>query len=83
MQFRFVTHQIHYHAPKQFYVHGSMYRESVSIIVQQDVTIYSFITFSADSSTCFVWYPHTSSGAHANCIYNIWHWSNRIYYGPL
>ena len=28
-----------------FYVHGSVHRESVSIIVQQDVTIYSFIIF--------------------------------------
>jgi len=28
-----------------FYVHGSMHRESMSIIVQQDVTIYSFIIF--------------------------------------
>ena len=26
---------------------------SLSIIVQQDATIYSFIIFSADSSTCF------------------------------
>jgi hypothetical protein len=28
-----------------FYVHGSMHRESMSIIVQQDATIYSFIIF--------------------------------------
>ena len=27
------------------YVHGSLHRESVSITVQQDATIYSFITF--------------------------------------
>ena len=28
-----------------FYVHGSVHRESVSIIVQRDATIYSFIIF--------------------------------------
>jgi len=36
-----------------FYVHVSMHHESLSIIVQQDATIYSFIIFSADSCTCF------------------------------
>jgi hypothetical protein len=65
------------------YVHGSMHRESMSIFVQQEVTICSFIIFSADSCTCFGWYPHPSSGAHSNCNYNIWHWSNRICYRPL
>ena len=29
----------------EFYVHGSVHRESMSIIVQQDVTIYKFIIF--------------------------------------
>jgi len=28
-----------------FYVHGSVHRESVSIIVQQDATIHGFIIF--------------------------------------
>jgi len=37
-----------------FPVNGSVHRESMSITVQQDATIYSFIIFSADSSTCFV-----------------------------
>jgi len=36
-----------------------------------------------NSSACFGWYPHPSSVAHANCNYNIWHWSNRICYRPL
>ena len=36
-----------------FYVNGSVHHESLSIIVQQVATIYSFIIFSADSSTCF------------------------------
>ena len=42
-----------------------------------------FYYISADSSTCFGWYPHPSSGAHSNCNYNIWYWSNRICYRPL
>jgi len=45
----------------------------MSVIVQQDAIIYSFIIFPADSSTCFRWYPHPSSGAHSDCNYNIWH----------
>ena len=60
-----------------------MHRESLSIIVKQDATIYSFIIFSADSSACFGWYPHPSSGARLICNYNIWHWSNHICYRPL
>jgi len=60
-----------------------MHRESVSIIVQQDATVYRFVIFSADSSTNFGRYPHLSSGAHSNCNYNIWHWSNRICYRQL
>ena len=59
---------------KAFYVHGSMHRESTSITVQQDATVYSYIIFSADSSTCFVWYPYPSSEAHSNCNWNVWHW---------
>jgi hypothetical protein len=42
-----------------------------------------FYHISAHSSTCFEWYPHPSSGAHVNCNYSIWHWSNRIGYRPL
>ena len=42
-----------------------------------------FYYISAGSSTCFWWYPRTSSGAHSNCNYNIWHWSNRICYRLL
>jgi hypothetical protein len=37
-----------------------------------------FYYISADSSTCFGWYPHPSSGAHTYSNYNIWHWSNHI-----
>ena len=42
-----------------------------------------FYYISANSSTCFGWYPRPSSGAHANCNYNIWHWLNHICYSPL
>ena len=55
----------------------------MSIIVQHDASIHSFIIFSADSSTCFGWYPHPSKGAPSNCNYNIWHWLNHICYRPL
>ena len=41
-----------------------------------------FYYIFADSTTCFGWYPHPSSGAHCNCNY-IWHLSNRICYRPL
>ena len=50
---------------------------SLSITVQQDATIYSSL-FPANCSTCFGGYLHPSSGAHVNCNYNIWHWSNYI-----
>ena len=46
-------------------------------------TRYDYIQFyhiSVDSSTCFGWYLHPSSGAHVNCNYSIWHWSNRNCY---
>jgi hypothetical protein len=36
--------------------------EFVSIIIQQDATIYSLF-ISANCSTCFRWYLHPSSGA--------------------
>ena len=42
-----------------------------------------FYYISAESNTCFGWYPHPSSGAHSNCNYNIWHCSNRICYRLL
>ena len=46
----------HHNHHQGFYVHGSVHRESLSIIVQQDSTGYSFIIYSAESSTCFGWY---------------------------
>ena len=43
--------------------HNSEQPQYVSIIVQQDATLYSLFT-SANCSTCFGWYIHRSSGAH-------------------
>ena len=78
---------VHYkkllHFLRQFYVHGSVHHESLSITVQQDATIYSFYYISAGCCTCFGWYTHPSSGAHSNCNYIIWHCLNRICYRPL
>ena len=60
-----------------FYVHVSVYRELVSIIVQQDATIYSFTIFLQTAL-------HVSDDTlihHQEHIQNsnyIWHWSNRI-----
>jgi len=50
----------------------------MSIIVQRDATIYSFIIFlqaalHVSDDTLIHHQEHTQ-----NCNYNIWHWSNRI-----
>ena len=37
-----------------------------------------FYYISANSSTCLGWYLHPLSGAHVNCNYSIWHWSNSV-----
>jgi len=49
-----------------FYIHGSVYRESNLIAVQQDAT-YSVYYISVGSSTCFGCY-HPSSGAGTTVI---------------
>jgi hypothetical protein len=58
-----------------FNVHGSVHRESMSITVQQDATVYSLLCF------CKLLYmfrvvtlPIIRSTC--NCNYGIWHWSN-------
>ena len=67
----------------KLYVHSSVHLESMSIIVQQDATVCSFITFLQTilhvSDDNFIHHQeHTQ-----NCNYNIWHWSNRTCYHPL
>jgi hypothetical protein len=50
----------------EFYIHGSMHRESNSVTVQQDAT-YSVYYISVGSSTCFKC-RHPSSGARTTVI---------------
>ena len=45
--------------------------------------LYTVNYISANCSTCFGWYLHPLSGAHVNCNYSIWHWSNRICHPPM
>ena len=67
----------------KIYVHGSVHLESVSIIVQRDATVCTFIIFlqttlHVSDDTLILHQEHTQ-----NCNYNIWHWSNRTCYHPL
>ena len=60
------AHPISYSKNTEFYIHGSVHRESNLITVQQDAT-YSVYYISAGSSTCFgCWHP--SSGARTTVI---------------
>jgi len=45
--------------------------------------LYTVYYISVICSTCFVWYPHPSSGAHINVFYSIWHRSGHFCYFPL
>jgi hypothetical protein len=66
----------------KFYVHGSVHRESVSIIVQQDATIYSLLHFCKLLYMFRVVTPPIIRSTY-NRNYSIWHWSNRLCYLPL
>jgi hypothetical protein len=60
-----------------FYVHGSVNLESMSIIVQQDATIYSLLYFCKLLYTFrVVTLPIIRSTYNGN--YSISHWSNRL-----
>jgi hypothetical protein len=65
-----------------FYVYGSVHRESVSIIVQQDATIYSLLCFCKLLYMFWVVTPPIIRSTY-NCNYSIWHWLNRLCYLPL
>jgi hypothetical protein len=65
-----------------FYVHGSVHRESISINVQQDATIYSLLYFCRLLYMFWVVIPPIIRSTY-NCNYSIWHWSNRLCYLPL
>jgi len=58
-----------------FHVYGSVHRESVSIIVQQDATMYSILHFC---KLLYMFRVVTSPIIRStyNCNYNIWHWTN-------
>jgi len=64
-----------------FYVHGSVHRESMSIIVQQDATTYSLLYFCKLLYMFRVVSPPSIRSIY-NCNYSIWHWSNRVCYLP-
>jgi len=65
-----------------FYVHGSVHRESMSIIVQQDATIYTLLYFCKLPYMFRVATPPITRSTY-NCNYSIWHWLNRVCYLPL
>ena len=65
-----------------FYVHGSVHRESMLIIVQQDATTYSLLYFCNLLYMFRVVIPPIIRSKY-NCNYSIWHWSNRLCYLPL
>jgi len=58
-----------------FNVHGSVHRESMSIIVQQDATIYILLYFCKLLYMFRVVTPPIVRSTY-NCNYSIWHWPN-------
>ena len=66
----------------QFYVHGSVRRESISIIVQQVANIYSLLYFCNLLCMFRVVPPPIIRRAY-NCIYSIWHLSDHFCHLPL
>jgi len=66
----------------EYYVHGSVRRESMSIIVQQDATMYILLYFCKLLYMFRVVTPPIMRSTY-NCNYSIWHWSNRFCYLPL
>jgi len=62
-------------------VYGFVHRESMSILVQQDVTIYSSLYFCRLLYTFRMIIPPLISST-CNCNYSVWHRSNRLCYFP-
>ena len=58
-----------------FNVYGSVHRESMPIIVQQDATMYSLLYFCKLLYMFRVVTPPIIRSTY-NCNYSIWHWSN-------
>jgi len=59
----------------EFYVHGSVHRESMSITVRQDETIYSLLYFRKLLYMFRMVTPPIIKSTY-NYNYSIWHWSN-------
>ena len=59
----------------EFNFHGSVPRESMSIIVQQDATMYNLLYFCKLLYVFRVVTPPIIRSTY-NCNYSIWHWSN-------
>jgi len=57
-----------------FNVHGSVHRESMSIIVQQDATMYSLLYFCKLLYMLRVVTPPIIRSTY-NCNYSAWYWS--------
>jgi len=64
------------------YVHWSVHRESMSIVVQQDATIYSLL-YSCKLLYMFRVVAPLIIRSTYNCNYSIGHWSNCLCYLPL
>ena len=58
-----------------FNVHGSVHRESISVTVQQDATMYSLLYFCKLLYMFRVVTPPLIRSTY-NCNYSIWYWSN-------
>jgi len=59
-----------------FYIHGSVYRESNLITVQQDATVFSFLYFCRQFCMSRVLTPIIRSSY--NCNYSFWYWSTAM-----
>ena len=55
---------------RKFNVQGSVYRKYIQIYIRQDATLHSLF-ISGNSSTCFRWYLHPSSGAHTTYLQHL------------
>jgi hypothetical protein len=63
-------------------IHAVNTSSHMSIIVQQDVTIYSLLYFCKLLYMFQMVIPPIIRSTY-NCNYSIWHWSNRLSYLPL
>ena len=66
----------------KIYVHGPEHCESMSVIAQQNATIYSLLYFRK-LLHMFSVMPPPIIRSTCNCSYSIWHWSDGTCYLPL